>query len=90
MLLRCDRLSEVKADVVHQETLELSLQPLRRMLRLDVCVQSIKNGILGQVYVLDQTESLHVDCDTNPVEQFVAHNIILLNFFARLLHLVRV
>lgn len=63
-----DILMEVKGDIVHEETLELSLQPQSRLLGLHVDVQRINVLFLCKLDVGDQGKGLHVDGDANPFE----------------------
>ena len=72
-LLRGDGLAEVKADVVHQEGLQFSLEPQCRLGGRHVGVEGAQNGFFGDGYGWNEAESFHINAYTDPVEELVVN-----------------
>lgn len=66
MLLGVDGASEVEGHIVHQETLQLLLEPQDCLVGLHVDIQSAENSFFLDVNIGHQLQCIHVDGDSNP------------------------
>jgi hypothetical protein len=66
MLLGVDGASEVEGHVVHQEALQLLLEPKDCLIGLHVDIQSAENSFFLDVDIWHQLQRIHVDGDSNP------------------------
>lgn len=66
MLLGVDGAPEVEGHVVHQEALQLLLEPKDCLVGLHVDIQSAENSFFLDVNIGHQLQRIHVDGDSNP------------------------
>ena len=66
MLLGVDGAPEVEGHVVHQEALQLLLEPKDGLVGLHVDIQSAENSFFLDVNIGHQLQCIHVDGDSNP------------------------
>ena len=81
-LLLVDGAAEVKGDIVHEERLQLLLQPHNRLVGLHVDIESAEHGFLLNINVWNQLKRLHVNGDADPIAQLRVNVLALVLVFS--------